>query len=78
VKYVCAFPLFVLKRISLQINCPKDAAARGTGTAVTGATLIHSIFTHSLLLQVTENNTHGQEEFKKNVEEILSCLEIKS
>jgi len=39
--------------------------------------LIHCIFTH-LLLQVTENNTLGQEEFKKNVEEILGFLDIKS
>jgi len=41
-------------------------------------TLIHCIFTHFLLLQVTENNMHGQEEFKKNVEEILGFLDIKS
>jgi len=40
--------------------------------------LIHCIFTHFLLLQVTENNMHDQEEFKKNVEEILGFLDIKS
>jgi hypothetical protein len=36
--------------------------------------LICCIFTHFLLLQVTENNMHVQEEFKKNVEEILGFL----
>jgi len=40
--------------------------------------LIHCTFTHFLLLQVTENNVHGLEEFKKNVQEILGFLDIKS
>jgi len=40
--------------------------------------LIHCILTHFLSLQVTENNKLGQEEFKKNVEEILGFLDIKS
>lgn len=44
----------------------------------TDIALIHCIFTHFLLVQVTENNMHGQEEFKKNVEEILGFLDIKS
>jgi len=38
----------------------------------------HCIFTQFFLLQVTENNIHGQEEFKKNVGEILGFLDIKS
>jgi hypothetical protein len=44
----------------------------------TDITFIHCIFTHFLLLQVKENNMHVQEEFKKNVEEILGSLDIKS
>lgn len=44
----------------------------------TDIAMIHCIFTHFLLLQVTENNMRGQEEFKKNVEEILGFLDIKS
>lgn len=72
------FHSFVLQRISIQISSPQDAAYWGTGTAITDFTLIHCIFTYSLLLQVKQNNVHGQEEFKKNVEEILGFLNIKT
>ena len=61
-EYAHAFPRFILHFAK---NLP------------TYFTIIHCIFTHFLLLQVTENNMHGQEEFKKNVEEILSFLDIK-
>jgi hypothetical protein len=44
----------------------------------TDIVFIHCIFSRFLLLQVTENNMHGQEEFKKNGEEILGSLDIKS
>jgi hypothetical protein len=44
----------------------------------TDIVFIHCIFFTFFLLQVTENNMHGQEEFKKNVEEILGSLDIKS